>query len=203
MRAALEKNTRWVDVAMNMPIRQRCRLTHRHQVDLAFSFDQVRALSHQRGHDELVDDGPAGFVGKILLSIPADNHAVIMLRGQNDRVNSVGGAICVVLNRNLALRVRSYKGELLVTPHGGMVFDQAVRQVNGQRHQAAGFIAGKTEHHPLITCATRIDTHGDVLGLGVEVAVDLAGVGRETDCWVDIADITDGVSHQFVDYRPG
>ncbi len=126
-----------------------------------------------------------------------------MLGRQHHRVDAVGGAVGVVFHRHLALGVRTHEGQLLVAPHLRVVFHQTVRQINRQRHQAAGLVAGETEHHPLVARATRVHTHRDVSRLRVDVAVHLAGVGGEADRRVHIADLADGVAHQLVHDGPG
>ena len=48
----------------------------------------------------------------------------------------------------------------------GVVLDQAVGQVDRQRHQRAGLVAGEAEHHALVAGAAGVHAHGDVAATG-------------------------------------
>ena len=48
----------------------------------------------------------------------------------------------------------------------GVVLDQAVRQVDRQRHQRLGLVAGEAEHHALVAGAADVHAHGDVAATG-------------------------------------
>ena len=117
-------------------------------------------------------------------------------------MNAVRRAVGVVLDRDLTLGVRPNELQDAGASHLSVVLDEAVRQVDGERHEAAGFVAGEAEHHALIAGAAGIDAHRDVRRLRVNVALDLAGVGREADVRIDVADLADRVADElFHDFR--
>src|SRR5262249_49938892 len=100
---------------------------------------------------------------------------------------------------DLALGVGPDEGQLAAFAHAGVVLDQAVGQVDGQGHQGVGFLAGEAEHHALVAGPAGVHAGGDVGGLLVQVALDLAGVGGEADGGVHVADLADRVADQAVD----
>ena len=87
---------------------------------------------------------------------------IIAVLGRNhDRVDARRLAVHV-FHGNLALAI----GPQILQAAGFADFREllaeAVRQLNRQRHQFGGFIAGKAEHQALIARAARIHAHGDV-----------------------------------------
>ena len=55
-----------------------------------------------------------------------------------------------------------------LAPHVGVVLDEPVREINRQRHKRAGFIAGESEHHPLIPGAPLVYSPGNIGRLGMD-----------------------------------
>ena len=85
----------------------------------------------------------------------------------------------------------------------GVVLDQAMGQVDRQRHQRVRLVAGEAEHHALVAGAAGIHALGDVGRLRVQLAMHLAGVGREADGRIDVADLADGVADDAIDGARG
>src|SRR5688572_32056607 len=52
---------------------------------------------------------------------------------------------------------------------------------------------------PYTTLFRSIDAHRDVRALGVHAAIDLAGIGRESDLGIDIADVADDLADELID----
>ena len=71
-------------------------------------------------------------------------------------------------------------------------------QIDRQRHQRVRLVAGEAEHHPLVAGPAEVDAHRDVRRLRVQVAMHLAGVRREADVRVDVADLADRVADDFL-----
>src|SRR5262249_49377556 len=99
---------------------------------------------------------------------------------------------------DLALGVGPDERQLAGVAQPGVILDQAVGQVDRQRHQGVGFVAGEAEHHALVAGAAGIDAHGNVRRVGVDAAIDLAGVGGEADGRVEVADLADDVADDLV-----
>ena len=75
-----------------------------------------------------------------------------VLRRQHDGVDRIGLAVDVA-NRHLRLRVRAQPLQAAVAAQAGLALDEAVRQVDRQRHQFRRFIARVTEHQTLVARA--------------------------------------------------
>src|SRR5438132_9643147 len=83
-----------------------------------------------------------------------------------------------------------------------------MRERNRRRHQLRGFIAGKTEHQPLIASAlfrstlsfgrSLIDSLFDIAGLLAHFANHPAGVGVKNAIAIDISDVADGRAHALL-----
>ena len=90
------------------------------------------------------------------------------------------GLIAVVFNGDLAFGVRAQVGQLLLTQLGE--FDQqAVAEVDGQRHEVGGLVAGIAKHQALVASAllfvqafTFVTALGDVGALLVQGVLNRA-----------------------------
>src|SRR5574343_330026 len=109
------------------------------------------------------------FDGRLAQVLQADVRR--MLGGQHDGVDAVGLAVDV-LDGDLRLGVGAGPGQAAVLAQHGLAFDQAVRQVDRQRHQRRGFVAGVAEHQALVAGALAeivvvglVDALGDVRAL--------------------------------------
>ena len=96
------------------------------------------------------------------------------------------GLAVAVFHSYLALAVGTQVGQRAVLAHGGQALHQAVGQVNGQRHQAVGLVAGEPDHHSLVASAGRAAR----IGLGAVVA----GLQRGADAGVDVRRLLAGVA---------
>ena len=74
---------------------------------------------------------------------------------------------------------------------------EAVRQLNRQRHQLRGFVAGVAEHQALIARAAGIHAHRDIGRLALDQVQDAAGLGVETECGVGVADVGDRLARDL------
>ena len=133
----------------------------------------------------------------------------MMLRRQHDGVDLRRLAVDV-FHRDLRLRVRAQPLELAVLAQLGLLLDQAVREVDRQRHEAVGLGARVAEHHALVARAlfevqalAFVDALRDVGRLlvvghehGATLVVD-AVVG------VVVADLLDGVARDLLEVDDG
>ena len=109
----------------------------------------------------------------------------------------------VVFDRDLALGVGADEGQLAALRSVGVVLDQAMGQIDRQRHERMRFLAGEAEHHALIAGAADVHAGRDVARLGVQIANDLASVGREADGRIDVTDLADRVADEGDPRRRG
>ena len=138
-------------------------------------------------------------------------HFGRVLGRQHDRVDA-HRLVTFVLDRDLALRVGTQPLEHALLAQLGLLFDEAVRVVDRERHQVRRFIAREAEHQALVASALLLvqalacaHTLADVGRLtidgdhhGARVAVDAEGVIR-------VADALERVARDFgvVDLRLG
>ncbi len=108
--------------------------------ELDVALDQ---LGRQRRLDDLLDHGFAQLR-------QVDVRRV--LRRQHHGVDRVRLAVDIA-DRDLRLRIRAQPGQAAVAAQVGLALDQAVRQVDRQRHQFRRFIARVTEHQALVARA--------------------------------------------------
>ena len=126
-----------------------------------------------------------------------------VLRGDDDGVDADRLAICVVLNRDLALAVRRAGRQLAVLADFGQPPGQLVRERDGSRHQLFGLVGGVAEHHALVAGAAGVHAHGDVAGLLVDRRDHGAGVRVEAIERIVIADGGDHAAHQRLEIDVG
>lgn len=131
------------------------------------------------------------------------SDAVTVLRGDDDGVD-MGGFAVDVFDGDLGFHVGEGPVELAAVAEFGVLFDEAVREVNGERHEGVGLVAGVAKHEALVASALLfvesvafVDALSDVWGLAVEVNEDRAVVGVEADAWVGVADFANGVADNF------
>ena len=114
-------------------------------------------------------------------------------------MNAVRRAVAVVFDRDLTLGVGAKEFQLAAFAHLGVLLDQPMGETNRQRHQRSRFVAGEAEHHPLVAGPAQVHAHGDVGRLLVEMAFNLAGVGREAHRRIDVAGLPNRVPNQPLD----
>ena len=138
-------------------------------------------------------------------------HSRRMLGGQHHGVDHVRLAVDVA-HGDLRLGVGTQPRQAPVAAQFGLALDQAVREMDRQRHQLRGFVAGVAEHQALVARAlvqvqslAFIHALGDVLGLLAIGDDHGAGVRVETDSRIVVADALDGLARDFavVDPRAG
>ena len=148
---------------------------------------ELRAgVDHRSGHDR-VDDRGLDLLAKFV-----DVH-LRMLSGHDHGVDSSGTAI-QVLNRNLALAIRTEEPQFTGAPNVAELTSQLMGQHNGQRHQLGRLVAGVTEHETLVASAASVHAHGDIARLSVNEVAELESSVIETNCRIVVADVLDGLS---------
>ncbi|CDB87766.1 putative uncharacterized protein PY07799 [Firmicutes bacterium CAG:170] len=147
--------------------------------------------------DDLFDHGLAQI---------GDGNVGGMLRGDDDGVDALDGAILCVLDGDLALAVRTEPRQLAVLTFGSQRAGQVVRVGDGGGHQLLRFVAGKAEHHALIASTGLgrvvvggVHAHGDIGGLLVDGGQDRAAAAVEAAFGVVIADAGDGIARNARD----
>ena len=98
----------------------------------------------------------AGVVGEVVLAVLLAHDAFVVLRREDDGVNAVRRAVAVVLDGDLALGVGAEESQLAAAAQVGVLLDEAVGEVDGQRHQRVRFLAREAEHHALIAGAADV-----------------------------------------------
>ena len=143
----------------------------------------VQQLRRHDGPDDLLNHIPADLGAE---SVPVGS--VVMLAADDDSVNAIGFPVAV-FHRDLRLAVRPQVGQRAILADGGQPLHQPVRKVNGDGHQAVGFVAGETHHHPLVAGA------GSPAGVrgGAATAVG-AMLQRRADAGVDVRRLLAGVA---------
>ncbi len=119
-------------------------------------------------------------------------QAVLVLVRHQDLEDAAGQAV-FIQHRHLRLGVR-FQAMLTTVARFGQAMQDVVRPLQRRRSQFGGFAGGVTEHDALVAgafvlVAARVDTHGDVRRLGVQVA----GIVRRlpVEALLRIADILD------------
>ena len=92
--------------------------------------------------DVAADFGVKGIVVGVVIVLGADDH----------RIDAAGPAVAV-FDSDLRLSVRADVVQQPGLADGGQLLHQPVRQIDGARHQLIGFVAGKADHHPLVSGA--------------------------------------------------
>jgi len=121
--------------------------------------------------------------------------------------------ISLVFHRNLGLAVGAQVGEGSLRPHLVEATGQPVCQRDRQGHQLRCLVAGKSEHHPLISGTDRLDLlfghppfpffqrcvhpHRDVGGLFVDGRQHRAGIRIKAVFGTGITDFPDGFPDDF------
>lgn len=79
-------------------------------------------------------------------------NTLIVLGGNEHLLDSFGLAIDIA-DRNLSFAVGAKERKRAVLANLGQTLREAMRQVNGHRHERARFVAGVAEHHALVARA--------------------------------------------------
>ena len=149
-----------------------------------------------------LDDVLAHRLDQILLL-----DARVVLGGQHHGVDGDGLAV-LVAQGDLALGVRTQPAELALLAHLGLLLDQAVRVVDGRRHEVAGLVGGVAEHQALVTRALlfrllAVDALVDVRRLLADQVEHAAGGAVEADVAAVVADVEDHLAGQRLEVDPG
>ena len=75
-------------------------------------------------------------------------------------------------------------------------------QHDRQRHQLGRLVAGKPEHHSLVSRAPRVHSHRDVRGLPAHVDLDVNGVGVEIVVPSGVSDAPDRAADHGLEFLP-
>jgi hypothetical protein len=76
-----------------------------------------------------------------------------VLGGQHDGVDARWPAIRIVLDRDLALGVRTQPRQHALLAQLRLTLHEPMREHDRHRHELAGFVDGEAEHQPLIAGA--------------------------------------------------
>ena len=142
------------------------------------ALDEVLALATQDRQQKLLDDRLSRIVREVIDLLAANHDVARVLRAQDDGVDTVRGAVGVVFHRHLALGVRPRP--VTCRPRLGVVLDEAVRVDRRQRGDHRSQCTRNRTSSPGLPRAD-VDALTDVRALGVDAAIDLAGVGRESN----------------------
>ena len=137
-----------------------------------------------------------------------------MLRGDDNRVDSCD-LVIIVLNRDLALSVRTkiFQGSILANLR--QLAAKLVCSGNCKRHVLRGLVAGISEHHTLVAGTDLlqlvichlvlfdfqrlVDAHRDIRRLLINRSNDSTGVCIKSILASCIADLTNGITDKFLD----
>ena len=139
-----------------------------------------------------------------------------MLGRQDDGVEP-DGLVAVVADGDLGLAVGAQVGDLAALADGGQALGQPVREVDRQRHQLGGVLAGVAEHQALVAgtllvervdatgavLVGRVDALGDVGALLADRDLDAAGGPVEALGGGVVADAEHGVADDLGDLDVG
>ena len=163
--------------------------------------EDLHAVMPPLAQDRLDDRFSHGLLefGLLLLAVPLR----AMLRREHNRVD-LGCVEAVVFDGDLALRVRTDAGDDPLAADLSLALDEAVRQVDRQRHETVGLLAGEAEHHALIAGALRLlrlahHAARDVGRLLVQQVDHAAAVAIEAHRRVVVTDPQDRVAHGLLD----
>ena len=144
-------------------------------------------------------------------------NALVVLSGNEHLLDGFGLAIDIA-DRNLGFAVRAKERKRTVLANLGQALREAMRQINGHRHERARFVAGVAEHHALVARAgfvfliggfavlglpAFIDALGDIGALAVNGVDYAAGVAVEAILCAVVADGTNNVAHDGVNVNIG
>ncbi|MPN19659.1 hypothetical protein SDC9_167031 [bioreactor metagenome] len=113
----------------------------------------------------------------------------------------------LITDRNLTLGIGPQETVLfrLGFAQARQLFDDAMRIMNGRRHHFGRFVAGVTEHHPLVAGALFQEKPlpfghplGNIRRLFVHRHHDLGRVGRKADRRINITDVPHDIERDFL-----
>ena len=153
----------------------------------------------------------------IFLDILVDlllSYIRIMLSGKYHCIQTYRLVVLIVLNRNLALSIRTKVGQGSVFTNLGQLTGQLVSQHNCIGHILLGLVGCITEHHTLVAGADGIDllvvhlvlfcfqrfvnAHSDIGGLLVDGSDHAAGVSVKTVFTSGVTNLTNGIANDFL-----
>ena len=143
----------------------------------------------------------------------------LVLGGEHDGVQA-HGPVAVVADRHLGLAVGAQVGDLALLADLGEPLGELVRQVDRQRHQLGGLVAGVAEHQALVAGALQVqrvravrtalavlprlvDALGDVRRLRADRDLDPAGAPVEALGRGVVADVQQRAAHDGGDVGVG
>nr|GFC25831.1 hypothetical protein [Tanacetum cinerariifolium] len=181
VRAANDELARGVDVVRDAIGKQRLNLGAQHGL---YPRDED-------GDDVLFDAGQHYFFRSV---------EVVVLRADNDGFDGLGVVVVGVANGYLAFGVGAQVSHLLPKlADNRQLLQQAVRQVERQRHIVICFVGGIAKHHALVAGTLLFGglAHHALVDVGrllVQAVHHLAGVGVEEIFGLVVADAPDGVA---------
>ena len=95
-------------------------------------------------------------------------RAVRVVLGGDDQVVQAHRTLAVIADRHLGLTVGAQSRDNTLLAHCCQTLRKTMRQVDGQRHEGRGVVAGVAEHEPLVSGTLQVE--------GVDVRVIPAGL---------------------------
>ena len=174
-----------------------------HQQAVAVGVD-VELLEHRGDH----------VLGDVGLQAGVEVDAGLVLGGEHHGVDADRAGLVVVLDGDLGLPVGTQVGQRAVLADRREPLRERLGDLDRQRHQLGGVVAGVAEHQPLVTGAllvhrvdgllqarlvAGVDALGDVTGLATDRDHDAAGRAVEALVGVVVADVEDLLTHDRLD----
>ena len=106
-------------------------------------------------------------LGNVLLD---DAHVLdlgVVLRGDHNRGDLDGPAVLVAYG-HLSLAVRAQVRQLAALANVGELLGQALREIDGHRHEHVSLVRRIAKHHALVASADEVKRVGGATGLGIE-----------------------------------
>ena len=166
------------------------------------------SVHHGRIHN-CIDDILADVLMDLLLC-----YLLVMLRGDNDCLQTNRLVVLVILNGYLRLSVCAKISKRSVLSHFRKLSGQLVCKVDGIRHILRCLVRCIAEHHALIAGTDGLDlfvrhaalscleclvnTHGNIRGLLIHCHKNSAGICIKALGGIVIADLTDGVADNLL-----
>ena len=148
--------------------------------------------------DDRLDD----LLGDVGADHPVAVDAVAVL-GRHQHFVEAHRPAALVLEGDLGLGVGPQVRDRSSPAHLGMALGEPVGEMDRQRHQLVGLVAGVAEHHPLVARALLAHAFGDVGRLVVDGDEHRTGVAVEAEQGVVIAGGADGGAHNVGDLHVG
>ena len=188
-------------------------------------------ISHRAAHDEtargvhvyrgvlpgdvcLIKNGGDDLPGNVLADLELPDPLVVL--GRDDDGADLDGTVILVSDCDLSLAVGAQVGKRRVAADLGKLACEAMRKVDGHRHEDVGLVCGIAEHHALVTCTDplslveiaragegAVHALGDIRRLPMDHVDDAAGITVKAILRAVIAYLTQRLSHDGLHINVG